>query len=97
MRPALQRDPHAAAVIAAAFVIVAKMTMAVIPALMEIIVIRVIVETHARRAITGFGVPAVAIAITGDVSGGWGSDGNPSRSGVRWIFFFFVHQCPAKS
>src|SRR5471032_3547748 len=65
----LERDPDATAIVAAAFMIVAPVAVAAIPALMEIIIVRMIVEPHAWGAITAFGMPAIAIAIAGDIGG----------------------------
>jgi hypothetical protein len=72
----LQRDPDPAAIIAAALVAIGTPVAAfiAIPALMKIIVIRMIVEAHARRmAIAAFGMPAIAIAVAGDIGGRRGS------------------------
>jgi hypothetical protein len=71
----LQRDPDTAAIIAAAFMVLLAPVAALIaiPALVEIIVIRMIVEAHARRvAIAAFGMPAIAIAVAGDIGRGRG-------------------------
>ncbi len=59
----------------------------VIPMLVEIPVIRVIVEAHAGRGDAGLGVPAIAFAVAGDIGlgrrrhGGKGARGNRRAEG----------------
>jgi hypothetical protein len=70
-----ESDPDAAAIVAAAFVripiVVALAVIAVgVPVTMEIPVIRMIIETHAGRAVAVFGVPAIAIAVSGEIGRG---------------------------
>lgn len=66
----LQRDPDAAFVIAATFMIVAKVAVPAIPALMEIPVVGVIAEGCAGNLNPAFGVPAITLVIARNVGVG---------------------------
>ena len=66
----LERDPDAAAPVAAALMIFPPMVFTVtIPMAVEVPVVRVIVERHARDRHAGLGVPAVAFTIAGHIGG----------------------------
>lgn len=66
----LQRDPDAAFVIAAAFMIVAKVAVSAIPALMEIPVVGMIAEGHAGDVNPAIGVPAITFVVARNVGVG---------------------------
>jgi hypothetical protein len=65
-----ERDPDAAFVVTAAFMIVAIVMVFVgIPFLVKIPVVGVIIETDARRVNTAFGMPAITIVVAGKIGG----------------------------
>ena len=101
----LQGDPDPAAVIAAAFMVLLAPMAALIavPALMEIIVIRMIFEPHAGRvAIAAFGMPAIAIAVAGDIGRrrggkrhqGAGARNNPKQKSFDFHEIAFLKRAP---
>ena len=71
-----ERDPYAIAPVAAAFMIVTPVAVRIVPATMEIPVIGMEFEMHARRSNAALGMPAIAFAIAGDVGGGRKCDRN---------------------
>jgi hypothetical protein len=76
----LKADPDPAAIVTATIMIIPKMSVTAIPTLMEIPVVRMVVESHTRDGNPCICMPAVTVTVTGNIGGrrGGPKDGAPT-------------------
>jgi hypothetical protein len=76
----LKADPDPAAIVTATIVIIPKMSVTAIPTLMEIPVVRMVVESHTGHSDPRICMPAVTVTVTSNIGGrrGGPKDGAPT-------------------